>query len=172
MKKSIWIFLVVALIATGLVLFSFAQSSGVKRSDAIRIVAEKVCFKMEPPLESFPPEEQYEILSNGLAAMGVNNFVGTDSNETMTVGDMKEIFDAASGGEKVAYDADRAECPRLIGAIFAKNTEEKISVADFGTIAGCMPYCDIATVETYIAPARGYLPPGPKETPENPATEI
>jgi hypothetical protein len=173
-KFALWILVGVALTAVGLTLFSFAAPEDeVKRVDAIRVIAERVCLKLEPPIEAFPEDQQYEVLANALAAKGITNFVGTDPEEVLTIADMKEIFDAVTGGEEIAYELDRRWCPFETTAILAKGPDQNIGFEDFRKVADCFPWCDFATAETYmVPPSERYVPPGPGPTPEEPSTEI
>jgi len=174
-KKLIFgIFVFVAITAAGIAIFSFAvPSEEVARGDAIRIIADAVCLKIDPPLQAFPEEQRYVVLANGLASKGIMNFLNTDPVAMMTIGDMQEVFNAVTAGQMLEYEPEREWCSVELPAIFAKGADQTIAFSDFRKVVDCLPACDFDTAETYIAPTPpGYVPPGPDSTPEEPATEI
>ena len=171
-KALLWIIGCLVIALSGLVIFSFARdASEVKRADAARIILDRICLLIEPPLEEFPEDERYEVLASALASRGITNFLGTDPDETLTVGDMEEIFNAISLGEPVEYGEERAECPAEITEIFAMDPSAKLTLGDFRKIADCFPYCEWGA-ETYIAPAALFTPGGREPEDEEPSHEL
>jgi hypothetical protein len=160
--------LVIAVGVSGLAIQSHAEE--VRRYDAARVIVEHICLLIRPPLEETPAEMRYDALTGALASRGINNFLGTDPDEALTVGDMNEIFDAATFGEDVIYSEERSECPTEVGRVLSMDPGTLITLADFQKVVGCFPYCDMGTAETYTPPME--LGGAPEEIPENPATEI
>ena len=149
-----------------------AETDNVTYLDAAWRIAEKMCIKIEPPIDTFPADERYEILANAMAARGVDTFLGKDPYKAITLGEVRDIFASITIGEPVEYDEARDQCPADIGELYRQPGDVKISEADFAKIAACFPDCD-PDVETYIPPTRPkFVPPGPEPRREQPASEI
>jgi hypothetical protein len=149
------------------------ETDNVTYLDAAWVTAEKICLKIEPALDSFPEDERYKVMANALASRGVNTFLGTNPNGTMTIKEVIDLFNSVTLGEAVEYGEARKSCPAEILDIFDQPGNKKITEQEFDKVASCFPYCDPNTVETYIPPAEErFVPPGPEPRIESPASEL
>lgn len=168
MAKKLMCLVGSAVMALGVTAVCFAQ--GVTRMDAAEALIEKMCVKIVPDIETIPEAQHYGIYAGALASRGINNFVGKDANEEMTVGEMKEIYYVVTAAMGEATE-QKAECPAELAPVFAMAPEEPLSAENLAKILGCFPACDL-TAEPYTAPVVPLVPDAPPTTPEEPSSQI
>lgn len=168
MAKKLMFWVGTAVMTLGVTTLCFAQ--GVSRMDTAKALVGKMCVKIVPDIETIPAAQHYDIFAGALASRGINNFVGKDANEEMTVGEMKEIYYVvtAAMGEP---SEQKAECPAELVPVFAMAPEEKLSLENLETVLGCFPDCDL-TAEPFTAPVVPPVPDTPPTTPEEPSSQI
>ncbi len=150
----------------------FAQGeSSQTRSDVAKSLAETLCIGIVPPIDTFPADQQYEIYANALASRGINNFVGKDGNEEVTVGELKEIYYVVTAGQQTELSEEKAECPAELTGIFNMPVDTKLNQGILNKVLDCFPACDL-TAQPYTAPVTPPVPEIPPLTPEEPASEI
>jgi hypothetical protein len=172
-KIFFWGIFCLAVVVTGLIMFSFAQeNAGLTRSEVARALVDQMCIEIIPDPAGLPEGESYEVLSNALASRGVNNFLDTDSDAPFTVGEMEEIYNGVAAPEGMEFTDARVKCPAELVDIFAKGADAKLNQGGFKKVLNCFPDCD-PTAEAYIVPAApGFIPGGPQVPEDEPASEI
>jgi hypothetical protein len=175
--KKILLITIVVLVSMGLfysqIVARAAKSDEVTYLDAAWKIAEAICLKVNPPLDTFPKDERFTVMVNAFAARGIDEFQGVNPTDTLTVGEAKEIYDSITSGVPIEYSGEKQKCPVEVAEIFALPNDQKISKEDFDKISGCFPFCDADTVEAYTPPAAPrFVPPGPEPRSEEPASEL
>lgn len=151
---------------------SFAQEDKpLTRKDVAKVVAEAMCIKIEPAIETIPAAQHYETYANALAARGINNFIGKDAAEEFTVGEMKEVYYILTAAGEAQTPEKKAECPVELAPVFALASETKLSQENLDKILHCFPACDLKA-EPYTAPVPPAVPGTPETTPEEPSSQI
>jgi len=162
MRNKIIVAIIIGLFiaVSGAMLLSVAQGKpSLRRIDVARAIAESICLEIVPGLATFAPDEQYEVLANALAFRGITNFIGTDPEEVMTLGEMEEMYNIVTAGEVLEYAGDRVRCPTELVEVFSAPWDTELVRADLQTILRCFPDCD-PTAEAYAAPEEEVLPAG------------
>ncbi|UCG34735.1 MAG: hypothetical protein JSW17_04375 [Candidatus Omnitrophota bacterium] len=164
MRSKIIVAIIIGLFiaVSGAMLLSVAQGKpSLRRIDVARAVADTICLEIVPGLATFAPDEQYEVLANALAFRGITNFIGTDPEDVITVGEMQEIYDIIAAGEVLEFAGDRVRCPTELVEVFSAPWDTELVRADLQTILRCFPDCD-PTAEAYTPPEEGFEPGPPQ----------
>lgn len=178
-KKTNFLVLVIVVVSLAIIVKVFSESGnfGVTNGSAAGSIASQICLDIVPPLEDVPADQRYGVLTAALASRGITNFLNTDPDGSLTVGTIQSIFYAVTGyvvggNEEVDPSDPKSNYKDVLAPIFSLPSETPLTLKNLQKVLRFFPNCD-PDVDPYVAPEiEGFIPGGPRITPEQTSSDI